>query len=156
MSVVDLVASCTTGSCQKSISFSKVVRLSTENLTSCVFLKRKKWRVQFDFGNVILSIPKPTRCKLFKSKSDVYWNFSFKIWRVKKIEFEIWHFLKFSSANSDFYLLFQVLTEGWYFLSTLITTYFKGENWTTMSVIDLDARCTTGSCHPSIRLSMVV
>ena len=84
MSVVDLVARCTTGSCQKSNRFSKVVRLSTENLTSCVFLKRKKWRVQYDFGNVFLSIPNPTRCKSFKSKSDLYWNFQFKILPFKK------------------------------------------------------------------------
>ena len=194
------------------------------------FFKMKTWRVQYDFENVFFSIPNPMRCKNFKSKSEAYWNFQFKIlpfkkalkmqnmsfsrskknqnaifwmqtifqnltspnffnsksntlyffqsktlrfvklfsriltrfdfffkiWRVRNIEFKIWQFLNFFSPKSDIYLVFQVLTERWLFLSTLIRTYFKEENWTTMSVIDLVARCTTGSCHPSVRLSMVV
>ena len=55
-------------------------------------------------------------------------NFFFKIWRVGKIEFKIWQFLKFFSPKSDFYGVFQVLTEWRCFLSPLIPTYFKGEN----------------------------
>ena len=93
--------------------------------------------------------------KLF-NRNLTRFEFFFKICRVGKIEFKTWQFLKFFSPKSDFYLVFQVLTERWLFLSTLITIYFKEENWTTMSVIDLAARCTTGSCHPSICLSMVV
>ena len=194
------------------------------------FFKMKTWRVQYDFENVFFPTPNPMRCKYFKSKSDAYWNFQFKIlpfkkalkmqnmsfsrskknqnvifwmqtffqnltrpifsnsksntlyffqsktlhfvklfnrsltcfdfffkiWRVRKIEFKIWQLLSFFSPKSDIYLVFQVLTEWWLLLSTLITTYFKEENWTTMSVIDLVARCTTGSCHPSFSLSMFV
>ena len=159
----------------------------------------KKWRVQYDFENVFFSIPNLTRCKKFKSKSDAFWNFQFKImlfrkatkmqnksfsrinmnqnmiswmqtifqnltcpkffnskyngsyffqsktwrfvklfnknltrfefffknWRVRKIEFQIWQVLKFPIPKSDFYLVFHVLTEWRYTLSTLITTYFK-------------------------------
>ena len=33
-------------------------------------------------------------------------------------------------------------------------TYFKREKWKTMSVIDLVTRCTTESCHTSIRFSI--
>ena len=41
MSVTDLVARCTTGSCHPSIRLSVVVQFITEILTWCVFLKRK-------------------------------------------------------------------------------------------------------------------
>ena len=39
------------------------------------------------------------------------------------------------SPKFDFYLVFQVLTEWWYLLSTLIPTYSKEENSKTMRVI---------------------
>ena len=97
-----------------------------------------------------------TLCKTFKSKSDAFWNFYFEIWRVRENEFKIWEFLKFFSPKCDFYLVFQVLTEGRCFLSTLITAYFTEENWTTMFVLDLVTRCTTVSYQTSIRVSMVV
>ena len=79
-----------------------------------------------------------------------------KIWRVRRIEFKIWEVLVFFSPKCEFYLVFQVLTEWRYFLSTLITPYFKEENWTTMFVVDLVTRSTTGSWKTSIRLSKVV
>ena len=41
MSVVVLVARCTTGSCQTSICLSMVVNFLIENLTCCIFLKWK-------------------------------------------------------------------------------------------------------------------
>ena len=66
-------------------------------------------------------------CKSFKSKSIAFGNFYFKIWSVRKIEFKIWENIKFLSPKSDFSLVFRVLTEWWYFLSTLITTFFREE-----------------------------
>ena len=48
------------------------------------FFKMKTRRVQYDFENVFFSIPNPTCCKSFKSKSDAYWNFQFKILPFKK------------------------------------------------------------------------
>ena len=48
------------------------------------FFKMKKCRVQYDFENVFFSIPNLTRCKSFKSKSDAFWNFQFKIMLVRK------------------------------------------------------------------------
>ena len=83
-------------------------------------------------------------------------KFFFKIWRVRKIEFKIWEVLKFFSPKCGFYLVFQVLTEWRYSLSTLTTPYFKEGNWSTMFVVDLVTRCTTGSCQTSICLLMVV
>ena len=113
----------------------------------------KTWRVQYDFENVFFSIPNLARCKTFQSKNDAFWIFFFKIWRVRKIEFKIWLVLKFYSPKSEFYLVFHDLTDWRFFPSTLIATYFKEENKTTMSVVDLVARCSTGICQTSIRLN---
>ena len=136
------------------------------SLTACIifnsnsdvlcFFKRKTWRVQYDFENVFFWIPNLARCKTFLSNSDAFSFFYIKIWRVRKIDFKIWEILKFFSSKCEFYLVFQVLTEGRYFLSMSITPYFKGENWRTMFVVGFFTRCTTGSCQTSIRLSMVV
>ena len=61
--------------------------------------------------------------------------FWFKTWRVvKTLIHNLTNFRTFS-PRSDFYLVFQVRTEWWYLLSTLIPTYFKEENWKTMCVI---------------------
>ena len=121
----------------------------------CVF-KMKTWRVQYDFENVFFSIPNLARCKTFKSKYDAFWIFQFKVWHVRKNDFKIWLVLKFFSPKSEFFLVFQVLIERRFFLSTLKTNYFEEENYPTRSVVVLVARCTTGSCQNSIRLSMVV
>ena len=120
-----------------------------QNLTSPNFFNSKSDTLYF-------FQPKTLRFVKLFNRILTRFDFFLKIWRVRKIEFKIWQILNFFSPNSDFYLVFQVLTEWWLFLSKLITTYFKEENWTTMSVIVLVARCTTGNCHPSIRLSLVV
>ena len=99
---------------------------------------------------------KSNALSFFQSKIWRFLKFLIKIWRVRKFEFKIWEVSKFFSPKCEFYLVFQVLTEWRYFLSTLIPPYFKVENWTTMFVVDLVTRCTTGSCQTSIRLSMVV
>ena len=92
----------------------------------------KKWHVQnFLIQNLTrcsFSIQNLTLRKTFQSKSDAFGNFYFKIWRVRKIEFKIWENIKFLSPKSDFSLVFRVLTEWWYFLSTLTTTFFREEN----------------------------
>ena len=84
-----------------------------------------------------------TRCKVFNSKSDAL-----------KILIQSLTSFKTFSPKSCFYLVFQVLTEWWCLLSTLIPTYFKENNQETMRVIDLVSRCTTDSCHTSLRLSI--
>ena len=78
----------------------------------------------------------------------------FKIWRVVKILIRNLTHCRNFSPKSDFYLVLQVLTEWWFFLSTLIPTSFKEENQKSMYIIDLVARWTTESLHTSIRLSM--
>ena len=101
--------------------------------------------------NVIFWMPtffQNLKCpKIYNSKSNALYFFQSKIWRFVKLYnqnltgFEI--FIPKSDAleklnskpdklkkifpKSDFYLVFLVLTEWWYFLSTLITTWFKEE-----------------------------
>ena len=91
-----------------------------------IFWNLTCWKIFNSKSNALhFSIQNLTLCKTFKSKSDAFWNFYFEIWRFRKNEFKIWENLKFFSPKCDFYLVFQVLTEGRCFLSTLITPYFK-------------------------------
>ena len=48
------------------------------------FFKMKTWRVQHDFEKVFFSISNLVRCKSFKSKSDAFWKFQFKIMLFRK------------------------------------------------------------------------
>ena len=68
------------------------------------FFQSKTWRF------VKTSNQNLTRLEIFISKSDV----------LEKNEFKIWKNLKSFSPKSDFYLVFQVLTEWRCFLSPLI------------------------------------
>ena len=99
---------------------------------------------------------KSNALSFFQSKIWRFLKFLIKIWRVRKFEFKIWEVSKFLSPKCEFYLVFQVLTEWRYFLSTSITPYFEDEKWTTMFVVVLVTRSRTGSCQTSNRLSMVV
>ena len=111
------------------------------------------------FQNLICSKffnSKSNAFSFFQSKIWRFLKFLIKIWRVRKFEFKIWEVSKFLSPKCEFYLVFQVLTEWRYFLSTSITPYFEDEKWTTMFVVVLVTRSRTGSCQTSNRLSMVV
>ena len=76
-----------------------------------------------------------TRCKYFNWKSDASHIFYLKNWRIVKILVQNLTRFKTFSPRSDFYLVFQVLTESWYFQSTLLTAYFKEDYWKTMGVM---------------------
>ena len=70
----------------------------------------QKWHVQnFFIQNLTrcsFSIQNLTLRKTFYSKSDAFWNFYFKIWRVGKIAFQIWQVLKLFLRNLIFMLFF--------------------------------------------------
>ena len=88
----------------------------------------KTWRVQYDFENVFFSIPNPTRCKYFKSKSDAYWNFQFKILPFKKaLKMQNMSFSQ-SKRNQNVIFrmqtIFQNLTRPNFFNSKSNTLYF--------------------------------
>ena len=140
-----------------SFSWSKM----NQKVTFCLQNFSKTWHVQIFFNSksnalLFFSIQNLTPCRTFWSKSNAYWNSFLKIWRVRKIEFKIWEVLKFFCPKCEFHLVFQVLTDWRYFLSTSITPYFEDEKWTTMFVVVLVTRSRTGSCQTSNRLSMVV
>ena len=76
--------------------------------------------------------------KNFNSKSNALYFFQSKIWRVvrtsnqnltscENFNSNLTSFKTFS-PKSDFYLVFQVLIDWWYLLSTLLSIYFKQEN----------------------------
>ena len=115
------------------------------------FLQNLLWKINFSFNIILfknLSFLKIWGVvKKFNSKCNALYFFQSKIWRVVKLLNENWtRWDKFvsksdalenffqnltssetSSPKSDFYLVFQVLIEWWYVLSTLIPTYFKEE-----------------------------
>ena len=68
-----------------------------------------------------------TRCKVFISKIRRVVKFCFKIGRSRKIWFKSWQISKLLLRNLIF-LVFQVLDEWRYLLSTLIPIYFEEEN----------------------------
>ena len=76
-----------------------VEKFLIQNLTRYIFFQSKIRRV------VKTSNQNLTRCENFNLKSDKFRNIFSKIW--------------------VFYLVFQVLTELWYVLSTFLLTYFK-------------------------------
>ena len=61
-------------------------------------------------------------------------NFVQNLKRLKILIQNLTSFKTFS-PKSDFYIVFQILTEWWYIAWTLLPTYFKEENWKTMRVI---------------------
>ena len=81
------------------------------------------------------------------------WKFCSKIWSVGKTFSKVWQVLNFFLRNLIF-VFFQILTDWWSLLSTLLSTYFREEYWKSMRVKDLVASCTTDRCHTSIRLSI--
>ena len=101
------------------------------------FFQSKIWR------NVKLLNQNLTPSENFVSKSDALEDFVENLTSFKTF-----------FPKSDFFFVFQVLTESWYLLSTFKPTKRKGENWKTMFVIDLVARCTTESSHTSVGLSV--
>ena len=105
---------------------------SFQNITRCIFFESKNRQV-VKFVNQNL-----TSCKIFISKPDALESFFSKSDKFQNF---------FSGIL--FLFFFQVLTEWWYLLSTLIPTFFKVEKWKTMSVMDLVAWCTieTGTCQ---------
>ena len=133
----------------------QVVNFLTLNLTRCIFsiqtpspkenfnsksciLKKHEKRKLYRFHGVKRSktwffgwkqfFQNLTCRKILNSKSNALYFFQSKIWRVvKPLNQNLGSFQTFSPI-SEFYLVFQVLTEWWYLLSTLIQTYFKEEN----------------------------
>ena len=79
-----------------------------------------KWTKRWFFA--CKNFSKPDMSKFFNSKSNALYlfqskiwrflKFLIKIWRVRKFEFKIWELSKFLSPKCEFYLVFQVLTEG--------------------------------------------
>ena len=86
--------------------------------SNAYFFQSKIWRVVKPLNQNL------TRCEILVSKSDALENFNSKSDKFENFFPEIW-----------FYLVFQILTEWWYLLTTLIPTYFKEENQKTMRVI---------------------
>ena len=69
-----------------------------------------------------------TRCMFFNPKSGALWKLQIKSWGFVKLSIQTLTRFKTSSPKSDAYLVFQVLTEWWYLLSTLLPIYFKDED----------------------------
>ena len=96
--------------CQHFFKTWNVQNFIIQNLTRCIFFQSKIWRFVKMFNQNLtgfeIFIPKSDALEKLNSKSDK---------------------VKIFFPKPDFYLVFVVLTEWWYFLSTLITTWFKEE-----------------------------
>ena len=78
------------------------------------FFKMKTWRVQYDFEKVFFSIPNLMRCKYFKSKSEAYWNFQFKILPFKKaLKMQNMSFSR-SKMNQNVFFWMQTFFKTWH------------------------------------------
>ena len=78
------------------------------------FFKMKTWRVQCDFEKVFFSIPNLMRCKYFKSKSEAYWNFQFKILPFKKaLKMQNMSFSR-SKMNQNVFFWMQTFFKTWH------------------------------------------
>ena len=116
-----------------------------------------------DFVNAIL-FQYPTFWKIFNSESNAAYFFQSEIWRVGKLLYQNVTCYKVLIQNltscetfspqSGSYLVVQLLTEWWFLLSMLTTTYLKDEKEKTVSVKHLFVTCATRRCHESIRLSI--
>ena len=143
------------------ISISEWCFLKSMNFEKHVVFTEQK-EPKRDFVNAIL-FQYPTFRKIFNSESNAAYFFQSKIWRVGKLLYQNVTcykvlFQNLTSCETFFpqsvsYLVVQLLTEWWFLLSMLTTTYLKDEKSKTVSGKHLFVTCATRSCHESIRLS---